>query len=87
MSNTPFEALRKKALKYIAGAREYTSDKRFGRHCARGLMPRGKLTKLMGEEPRIIDSLIKSLLDSEQIVEVVETHSGNKVRLYHATRG
>lgn len=87
LADTPFDGLLKKALRYITNAREYRADKRFGQYCGRGLMPRGKLTKLMKEEPRIVDSVVKSLIESEQILEAVEEVSGNKVRLYYATNG
>jgi Protein of unknown function (DUF3987) len=61
MSETDFDKQCKRAAAFIRDARRYSTDQRFGKWCKRGLMPRGKLTKLMALKPRELDEVMDYL--------------------------
>jgi hypothetical protein len=66
-----FDKQCKNALEYIRNPLKYTGDKRWGDFCARGVMPRGLLTKrLRNVRSMGISEIIKKLLESGEIVEI-----------------
>ncbi|MCC8995965.1 MAG: DUF3987 domain-containing protein [Nitrosomonas sp.] len=63
----PFQKQVVKALDFIKNVKKYSSDQQFGRYCGRGLMPRGKLTKLLKMKSRDVEDVILYLIETRQI--------------------
>lgn len=67
LAENPFQKQAAKALDFIKNAINYSQDRQFGGYCRRGLMPRGKLTKLLKMKSREVDEVISYLLETRQI--------------------
>ncbi len=67
MAESAFEVLVLKALRFIRDARKYAGDREYGQLAKRGLMPRGKLSKLMRMKTRELDEVIAHLTESGEI--------------------
>lgn len=67
LSENPFQKQTAKALDFIKNAKNYSNDRKFAKFCKRGLMPRGKLTKLLKMKSREIDEVITYLGETRQI--------------------
>ncbi|SDW99533.1 hypothetical protein [Nitrosomonas communis] len=67
LAENNFQKLIAKALKYIENARDYSSDRQFDEFCKRGMMPRGKLTKLLKLKPKETEDVITYLLESRLV--------------------
>ncbi len=67
LAENPFQKQAAKALDLIKDVRNYSSDKQFGSYCQRGLMPRGKLTKLLKMKSKEVEEIIIYLIETRQI--------------------
>ncbi|SEQ53477.1 DNA-primase RepB domain-containing protein [Nitrosomonas ureae] len=67
LAENPFQKQAAKALDFIKNAINYSHDRQFGGYCRRGLMPRGKLTKLLKMKSREVDEVIIYLVETRQI--------------------
>ncbi len=75
MAESVFEALVLKALRFIRDARKYAGDREYGHLAKRGLMPRGKLSKLMRMKTRELDEVVNHLTESGEIGTAKEGQS------------
>jgi hypothetical protein len=69
LTESIFDSNVQKALKLIADPYRYSKDKRFGEVCAKGFMPRGKLTKMLRIKGSEVSEVVAYLLESQQIEE------------------
>lgn len=67
LAENPFQKQAAKALDFIKNAINYSHDRQFGEYCRRGLMPRGKLTKLLKAKSKEVDEVIIYLVETRQI--------------------
>lgn len=67
LAENPFQKQAAKALDFIKNAINYSLDRQFGGYCRRGLMPRGKLTKLLKAKSKEVDEVIIYLVETRQI--------------------
>lgn len=67
LAENPFQKQAAKALDFIKNAINYSHDRQFGGYCRRGLMPRGKLTKLLKAKSKEVDEVIIYLVETRQI--------------------
>lgn len=67
LAENPFQKQAAKALDFIKNAINYSHDRQFGKYCRRGLMPRGKLTKLLKAKSKEVDEVIIYLVETRQI--------------------
>ena len=67
LAENPFQKQAAKALDFIKNAINYSLDRQFGGYCRRGLMPRGKLTKLLKAKSKDVEDVIIYLLETRQI--------------------
>lgn len=70
MAETDFQRSVSRARHIIRNAREYVTDKQFGAWCKKGILPRGKLTKLMKVPSRELDDVVRHLVESGQVAQV-----------------
>lgn len=67
LAENPFQKLTARALDYIKNVKNYSNDRQFGKLCTRGLMPRGKLTKLLKTKSKDVDDILTYLIETRQI--------------------
>lgn len=67
LSETPFAKDATRALKYIANAKNYAGDLQFRRHLSKGLMPLGKLTKLLKQDTTTVSKIVSYLVQTKQV--------------------
>lgn len=67
LAENPFQKQAAKALDFIKNATNYSHDRQFGSYCRRGLMPRGKLTKLLKAKSKDVEDVINYLFETRQI--------------------
>ena len=59
-----------RTLDYISNPLKFNTDKKYSPYLKKGLMPRGKLTKLMKVPPYLLDGYILHLITTGEIAEV-----------------
>jgi hypothetical protein len=67
VSDNETEASIKKLIRFVGAATNYATDKHYARACAAGVMPHGKLLKLMKMNSRDFRELISTVLETGQI--------------------
>lgn len=70
MAESQFQRNISRARHAIRNARQYGTDKQFGALCKKGILPRGKLTKLMKVPSRELDDVVRHLVESGQVAQV-----------------
>lgn len=69
VADSKFDEQCKRAAGFIKKVKVYGTDRQFGAACKKGLMPRGKLTKLLKLPGRDVDQILDHLLVTKQIKE------------------
>lgn len=85
MSEGKFDKDCKRALEMVRNCRSYKGDKQFGKWCAKGMIPRGKLLKLMKMSSRELDTVTEFLVESKQIRAAEKKTGGKKAMLFAVT--
>ncbi len=67
LAENPFQKQVAKALDLIKDVTNYSNDKQFGSYCRSGVMPRGKLTKLLKMKSKEVEEVILYLVETRQI--------------------